>query len=250
MSIEIKHNPSLDLKIPEFVCDSGVGSHLNAYPMLQNLNGFRFTGLLGRPGSGKSSLFCSFLTGRGKNKVFRKVFNHVLLVMPATSRQSMKKNIFEKHPADKMFEELDRPTIETIYNRLVASSDENETTLLALDDCGAALKDKEIQRKLRQIIFNRRHLKVHIVVMLQSYLSISKEIRKLFNNIFMFKPSKVEFENLFAELFETKKDLAVDIMRIAYKTPHDYLMLAVESQRMFRGFDEIIVHEPDEEKTS
>jgi hypothetical protein len=61
----------------------------------------------------------------------------------------------------------------------------------------------------------------------------------------MFKPSKMEFENLFNELFETKKDLALDIMNIAYDKPHQYLMLNVDSQRMFRGFDEIIIDNED-----
>jgi hypothetical protein len=61
----------------------------------------------------------------------------------------------------------------------------------------------------------------------------------------MFKPSKIEFENLFNELFETKKDLALDIMNVAYNKPHQYLMLNVDSQRMFRGFDEIIVDNED-----
>ena len=256
MSIEIKHNPSLDLKIPEFTCDGGLGDHLNNYDMLRNLNGFKFTGLIGKPGSGKTSLLVSFLTGRGKNKVFRKTFHHILLVMPSTSRQSMKKNIFEKHPGDKMFEELDRETIENIYNRLLATSEEKETTLLILDDVGSSLKDNVIQKTLRKIIYNRRHLKCHIVIMLQSFLSLPREVRKLLNNIFAWKPSKVEFENLFAELFETKKEMALDIMKVAYQDPHDYLMLNVDSQRMFRGFDEIIVHEPgdddrgDDEKSS
>jgi hypothetical protein len=31
----------------------------------------------------------------------------------------------------------------------------------------------------------------------------------------MFKPSKVEFENLFEELFETNKDVALDVMNLA-----------------------------------
>jgi hypothetical protein len=55
----------------------------------------------------------------------------------------------------------------------------------------------------------------------------------------------MEFENLFNELFETKKDLALDIMNIAYNKPHQYLMLNVDTQRMFRGFDEIIVDNED-----
>ena len=40
-------------------------------------------------------------------------------------------------------------------------------TLLILDDVGASLKRNDIQTILKKIIFNRRHLKVHIVCLLQ-----------------------------------------------------------------------------------
>ena len=86
---------------------------------------------------------------------------------------------------------------------------------MILDDVGAVLQNVDIGKKLRQIIYNRRHLKCHIVILLQSYLSIPKEVRKLITNCFMFKPSKVEFENFCNELFETKKDMALEIIKVA-----------------------------------
>jgi hypothetical protein len=139
-------------------------------------------------------------------------------------------------------------SINCIYDKLLNSSAEKENTLLILDDVGAILKRAEIQTMFKRIVFNRRHLKVHIILLLQSFNSCPKELRKLFTNIFIYKPSKVEFENLFDELFETKKDLAHDIMNFVYDKPHQYLMLNIESQRMYRGFDEIIVKKPEEEK--
>ena len=245
--ITTKKNKHLELDIPEFVCDGGVGEHLNNYPMLSHLNGFYFTAFIGKPGSGKTSLVVAFLNGRKKKKVFRKCFNNVLLVMPTTSRNSMKNNIFKKHTEDKMYDELTYTSITDINNKLESYSEEKETTLLILDDVGASLKNNEIQKTLRKLIYNRRHLKVHIIMMIQSFLSVPKEIRKLFNNIFMFKPSKVEFENLFDELFEQKKDMALDIMKYVFTNPHDYLMLNVDSQRMYKNFDEIIVKQDDED---
>ena len=49
-------------------------------------------------------------------------------------------------------------------------------------------------------------------------------------------------QNLFDELFETNKDLALDIMNIAYEKPHDYLVLNVDTQKIYKGYDEIIVN--------
>jgi ABC-type multidrug transport system ATPase subunit len=169
MSIEVKINPRLKLDIPGFSCDDNpLGEHLNAYEMLSYLNSYSMTAIIGKPGSGKTSLLISMLTGKGPKKVFRKVFDHILLVMPTSSRGSIKKNPFAKHDADKMYEELNFETITAIYERLHASTEEKEKTLLILDDVGAALKNPEIGKLLRQIIYNRRHVKVHIVVLLQS----------------------------------------------------------------------------------
>jgi hypothetical protein len=145
-----------------------------------------------------------------------------------------------------MYDDLTLKSISDIYSKLTHSTDEKENTLLILDDVGASLKNIEIQTLLRKIIYNRRHLKVHIIVLLQSFMSCPKEIRKLYTNVFIYKPSKVEFENLFDELFESKKELAHDIMEFAYDKPHQFLMLNVESQRMFKGFDEILVPKNDD----
>ena len=47
----------------------------------------------------------------------------------------------------------------------------------------------------------------------------------------MFKPSKVEFENFCEELFKTKKNMALEIMKVAYSETkdHPYIMLIVET---------------------
>jgi AAA+ ATPase superfamily predicted ATPase len=241
MSLQLKENKKLDLKVPKFNCDDNpLGEHLNEYEMLSHLNCFGFTGIIGRPASGKTSLLVSFLTGKKDSRVFRKVFDNVFVVMPTSSRNSMVKNPFDKHHEEKMFDDLDYDTIESIYKKLKASSAEKETSLLILDDVGASLKNNDIQQLFRKIIYNRRHLKVHVIVLLQSFLSVPKEIRKIFTNIIMFKPSKVEFQNLFDELFETKKDLAIDVMKFVYDKKHEYLFLNVETQKMYKNFDEII----------
>ena len=248
MRITLKKNKALKLQVPTFLCDDNpLGEHLNDYDMLANLNCFGFTCLIGKPGSGKTSIIISWLTGKGKNKVFRKVFDNIILVMPESSRNSLKKNIFENHDPTKMFEELTIDSINNIYNMLLKNSKEKEKTLLILDDVGASLKRNDIQTILKKIIFNRRHLKVHIIVMLQSFTTAPLVIRKLYTNVIMFKPSKKEFETLFEELFETKKDNAIEIMNFVYDKPHQYLFLNVDSQRMFKNFDEVIVNKnPDE----
>jgi len=242
-TIKIKRNKKIDLKIPEFTCDNNpIGEHLNKYDMLSHLNCYNFSVLIGKPGSGKTSLLISMLEGKKKNKVFRKCFNNILLVMPPSSIHSMKNNIFKKHDEDKMYDELSISTINDIYNKLLTYSEDNENTLLIMDDVGASLKNNDIQKTLKTIIYNRRHLKVTIIMLCQSYLSIVKEIRKLITNIFMFKPSKTEMINFMEELFECKKDAALDLLSL-YEDKHDYLMLNVDSQKIYHMFDEVIIEE-------
>ena len=72
MSIEIKKNKELKLDIPEFICDGSLDENLNKYDMLKNLNGFKFTAIIGKPGSGKTSLITAFLTGKKDKKYFVK----------------------------------------------------------------------------------------------------------------------------------------------------------------------------------
>ena len=242
MNIEIQKNKKLVLPVTQFNCDGSLNDNLEKYDMLANLNGFKFTILVGKPASGKTSVLTSWMKTKGKKKIFRKVFDHVLVVMPSSSRNSMKDNVFKNHPEDKMFDELDHPTTTTISNMLLDASAEKETTLLILDDVGASLKNNDIQKQLRKILYNRRHLKVHVIMLVQSFLSIPREIRKLVNNVIIFKPSKVEFITLFDELFETPKDDAMALMRYAFQKPHDFLFLNVDNQRIYQDYDELILH--------
>jgi hypothetical protein len=241
----------LDLKIPQFLCDHGFNNRLNEIPMLSYLNNYGFNVISGKSGSGKTSLLISFLTGKGDNKVYRKCFDNVVVVMPVNSRQSLKKNIFQHHPQNKLFDEMNLESISKIYKMLedAVGEDPKKNTLLILDDVGASLKKKEILFLFKKIIFNRRHLRCHIVCLVQSYISLPLEIRKLSTNVIAFKPSKPEAENLFRELFETKHEMMAKIIKYVYKQHGDYLFLAVDSQRMFKDFDEIIVKDGDENES-
>ena len=244
---KIINNKKLTMDIPEFSCDDNpIGEHLNKYPMLKHLNSYGFNALIGRPGSGKTSLMVAYLSNKGKNKIFRKCYNNILIVMPSHSIASMKKNIFKKHDPEKIYNELNISTINDIYSKLQSYSDEKENTLLIMDDVGASLKNTDIQLILKTIIYNRRHLKVHIIMLCQSFQSIPKEIRKLITNCIMFKPSKVEFEKLFEELFESKKEYVLDLLNL-YKKRGDYLFLNVEFQKIYANFDEIVLDDSDDE---
>jgi hypothetical protein len=71
----------------------------------------------------------------------------------------------------------------------------------------AYLKDKEVLKLFKELIWNRRHFRTSIYFLCQTWYSVPKDIRRLFNNIFVFRTSKNELTCIFDEVVEQKKDL-------------------------------------------
>ena len=95
------------------------------------------------------------------------------------------------------------------------------------------------------MIYNRRHLKLNIIITAQSYTNIPLDIRKNIQNLILFKPSKKEFEIVFEELLENKKDVCLEIMKTVYDEKHNFLFVNVPTQSMFKNWDSNIVEDPD-----
>ncbi len=204
MKIQLLKNKKFKLDIPKFVCDeNAVGEHLNDHPLTQLLNVFGFLCIVGKPGSGKTSFAISLIT-QNKPKIYRKTHHHILIIMPKHSIASLKKNPFDKLPENNLISELTDVTIMEVYKRIEGYSDKNEKTLLFIDDMTADLKSsKYIIDTLKKLIYNRRHLKLNIIITVQSFVNIPLDVRKNISNLVLFKPSKKEFQIVFDELLET-----------------------------------------------
>ena len=83
-------NNDIQLTIPKFTCDSSLGDHIKE--PLPDKSFFMI--ISGKPASGKTSLAVSLLTSKGKNRVYRKCFDHIIVFMPRHSLNSMKKKSF------------------------------------------------------------------------------------------------------------------------------------------------------------
>ena len=105
---------------------------------------------------------------------------------------------------------------------------------------GAYLKDKQVKQLLKELVMNRRHYHTSIFFLCQTYKSIEKDIRKLFSNIFLFKVSKHEMEDIMDEIYEGNKQNIDQIIKIVYDQPYNYLFINTDTQRMFKNFDELI----------
>ena len=231
--LKIKRNDRPKLKTCEMLCDGGIDEKLNKYELTKHLNRHATILMLGKSGMGKTSLLYSFFKSK---EIFAKTFEKVFIIQPTQSRASMKDPLFDQLPDDQRFEELTVENLEEIDDDL---SERNN--VLILDDVGAYLKDAEVSKKLKELVYNRRHKHLTIIFLCQSWISVPRDIRKLFSNIFLFKCSKKEMETLWAEVIELNKDYMLPIMRLVYNAPYKFLFINSDTQQFFDGWDEIII---------
>jgi hypothetical protein len=185
--------------------------------------------LLGRPGSGKTSLTISLITQKIP-KIYRKTHHHILILMPENSISSLKNNPFKVLPKENIYNELNEETMMDIYNRVDGYSKQDEKTLLFIDDMTADLKkSKYIIDIFKKLVYNRRHLKLNIIITAQSYVNLPLDIRKNIQNLIMFKPPKKELELVFHELFETKKNLFLDERYVRFLSVFVQLRIALNN---------------------
>ena len=101
-----------NLKNIDFLCDNKLANDIREpFP-----NTSFFMCIVGRPGSGKTTLLMQILTQKGENKIYYQVFNKIHLVMPVTSRDSLKNNEFNTLPDEQKHNEFNDNVIKSIYN--------------------------------------------------------------------------------------------------------------------------------------
>lgn len=231
---EIKSEINLDR--PVFTCDGGLGKHIPS-PIPDSAFFWVFAGV---PKSGKTSLALSLLCSKGKyQRVYRKVFHNILVVMPSASLRSLKNNCFDDLDEEKVFDELDRESCEDIKSQVEEYSEEGENTLLFIDDQTTYLKDANIQKILADLVNNRRHYRLSVMLLVQSYLSIPlTPLRKLITHLTLFRPkNKKETEAVRSELFYVDRPVFDALINYIYKQRHDYLFLDTLDQTIFRNWN-------------
>jgi len=239
MSITIKKNEAPNLSKCEMVCDGGLHEKLNNYELTKFLNSHETNLMIGRPASGKTSLLYSFFKSP---KIYRKVFHNIYLFQPSHSRASMKDNIFSKIPQEQCYEELNYDNLHEVMESIKAE-DKKYNNCILFDDMTAYIKNPDVKQLLKELIFNRRHLRTTVIFLVQTWYSVEKDIRKLFSNIFCFRVSKQELATIFDEVVESKAKYMNDIAKMVFNEPYKYLFINVNSQRLFDGFDELMFDE-------
>ena len=237
ISITIRKNESPNLAKCEMLCDKGIHDKLNKYDLTKFMNTHSTNLLIGKPASGKTSLLYSLF----KNpSLFKKVYHNIFLFQPQASRASMKDKLFDKLPESNKYDDLTEENLGYVLDTIKAEDKEYNNCII-FDDMGSKLKNKELKKLFKELIQNRRHLHTSIFFLVQTYVSLERDIRKLFSNIFVFRVNKQELNLIFDEQVEQKKEHTADIAKMVYDEPYKYLFINTDSQRLFRGFDELII---------
>lgn len=191
------------LNMPEFKVDEPLSKHLQDDALLSNMNKSFCCGLIGKAGSGKTSLMIGLLS---TPKKLKKVFHKIFVFMPNSSRESMKNNVFKCLPKEQLFEGVNFENLSNVYQQLLENTEDNLKSLLVFDDVQSYLKHREVEVNLLHIIANRRHLRTSIFIIAQNYVKIPMDIRKSFSDIFLFNVNKEEWIKINEEQINISKN--------------------------------------------
>jgi len=224
--IKIKENTRPNLPHCSMVCDSKLHEKLDKYELTSYLNTHTTNLLIGRAKSGKTSVF---------------------IFQPLHSGKSIEKNIFDKLPEDQIYHELNFDNLYEVQSRIEDAALKNETSVIIFDDMASLLKNKETMKLFKNLIYNRRHLRLSLYFLVQSFYAVPKELRRMWSNIFCFRVTKDEMKNLWGELIERDEDYIRPVMRLVFNKPFKFLFVNVDSNRLYDGWDEIIFPEDEDD---
>lgn len=236
-------NKRLRVDAPDFKCDDPIAKSIEE-PLP---NTAHFSAIIGSAGSGKTSLMVNFLTDK---KMYAQAFDHVHMCCPKNSLGSLKDDIWEDHPSEKMHDTLDWLTLDTIHKRAkdrAKVKPEPETTLLIIDDQTVWLKKNEIESKLRELIYNRRHLRLSVWILVQSYNAMPLNIRKTLSHFFLFRPrNKKEAESIWEELLFIPRKTGDALLKFVYRDMHDFLFGNANTGEVYRNFNRVDIADDGE----
>jgi hypothetical protein len=226
-------------------------------------NGMVYT-LCGSGGSGKTNLLLNLFKSKD---CYRNKFHNLYYFCPDSSMASLENHPFLNH--DKVYHELDVPTLEAIYQELVSykvdttlekkkkdrkkkkydeddndfeseSDEEKEIqySAIIIDDMASDLKNKDIQKQLNKMIIKARHIQCAFIFTLQSYLYFPKMLRKQITYTSIFRTKNVEeFNSIAKELLHLNKDDALTLFNFVFDKPYTHLDLDTTTSVMYKNFN-------------
>jgi len=246
-------NEDLDISKIQMQCDKRITDAKGRSVAAPLMDTSHFYIISGASGSGKSNLIVNLLksnkTTKDKKhkKSYRNAFDNIILVSP--SAHTIKNSPLENISNDQKFDSISEEVFELVDSMTDDAIQENKHTLLILDDISSQLRMKENEKRLNQLIKNRRHLNLSIWIVTHKSTDASPALRSNANLIFLFRPKTTrEIDTIQSEYMMMSKQRADEIMNAAYKDRYDFLLLDTSLRtgsdfRYFRNYNELLIDE-------
>ena len=233
MSLEIKQEKNKKLKIMNTAnnLDKQLCDYLPS--PLPNYSGFNFV-ISGASGSGKTTLMTSVMSARKKNGIrqsYRKVFDKIIICSPTLGQgKSAKNDPFYDVPGDQKFKEFNLQIMEEMYAMLEANRDNEEHSVLILDDIGAQLrKSAGAEKKLVSLLQNRRHVFTSVFILVQRFRDLPTGIRANMSHFCSFRPKNMlEEEAICCETMPFHKKNWRQIMDYVFDNSDKFSFLMID----------------------
>jgi hypothetical protein len=232
-----EEEPNYKIKPPKMACDYKLSKTEIKEPFPNKSFSMM---IVGAPGSGKTSFLISLLNQKGSNRIYRKVFKHILIVSP--SLNSLPDGLLGGIPPEQLFEDFDDDINEMINannESYLENPEKNYSQLLILDDVASFLKLKKNVVFLNKMFFNRRHKRLSIILTTQYIYQVPKSVRANVSDLVLFKPTTSELETIRKEFIPMKKDKFIDFIKFIFREPHDTLYIN-ENRNLFRNLGRVI----------
>lgn len=226
------------------------------YP-LPPCSGFNFV-ISGASGSGKTTLLTSIMSANKVNGVrqsYKKCFDKILICSPTLGQgKSAKKDVFADVRGEQKWKEFNNQTMSEIYKTIEDNREEDENTVLILDDIGAQLrKSAGAEKQLVSLLQNRRHLFCSVFILVQKYKDLPSGIRNNMTFFVSFRPkNQLEMESICAEVFPFSKKYWQQVMDFVFENDDKFSFFMIDMSlretnkfKYFKKFNEIFIEAPN-----
>jgi hypothetical protein len=167
----------------------------------------------------------------------------MIVFIPTGSRKSIENDIYGKHiPDADLYDALTADNLDEVIEKLEENADNEENTLLIIDDFQAALKDPEVLARLQKIVTRMRHMRTTIFILQQNFQKMAKFLRELVTNVITFNVGKSQLDKLFEETVQLDKNKFQALIDLAFQERNDWIAINVNGNRnIYRMFDKIVL---------
>jgi len=215
-------------------CDAEFGDISEPLP-----NRSFFMVVTGPGGSGKTNLIQNLFRRARNYRNYFKAFHNLVMIAPPASRASLQKDVFDC-PGILECDELSGDCLNEVKEQVEAESREGFRTCMIIDDMASSLKDKDVIRELSNLINNRRHYRLSIILIVPYYNSIPLQVRRPITAIAIFHPNnKRELDSVFSELIPLSKEKTQEVSDYVYDSRHNFMFIDVETGKIHKNFNQL-----------